>query len=135
MILILILLYDSRLVTSSCSGVHITLTIVNSKNYANGSEKEKTYQAYLQDQGLSLIMFTGPADNHHNYLYDPATGGKGMIIRIEDVNYDGIFMTGVGVSAGYHAQIVLTRTETHSMPRPYSNCVPANLVDTKASRE
>jgi hypothetical protein len=79
-------------------------------------------------------LFTGLPDTFVDYLYYPPNGQKGMFIRIEDFNYDGIRLNGVGISAGNQAEVVLTRVDTHNMPQPYSKCVPADLVDTDASR-
>ena len=88
--------------------------LINSNKYSNGSDRE-IYQANLQDQGLVLYMFTGPPENETNYLYD-TTGPKGLIIRVEDAEYNGIMLSGVGLSPGIIAQITLTRIEISNMP-------------------
>lgn len=129
------LYYDSL-----CSPDDILLTydpnygncnLINSNKYSNGSERE-IYQAFKQDSGITLYMYTGPQENATNYLFDQVNP-KGIVIRVEDAEYNGIWLSGVGLSPGNFAQITLTRNEVTNMPSPYSSCQPVDQVNTLAS--
>jgi hypothetical protein len=108
--------------------------LINPKRMENGSERE-LFQAYMESSTIALVMFSGPAESESTvFLNDPLSGNKGMILRIEDADYDGIMLNSVGVSAGNQAEIVLSRTDTKNMPQPYSKCVKSDTVDTTVSR-
>lgn len=121
---------DYRLIYENVYG---NCVLINSRTYANGSARESRYKAYLQDYGMDVLMFLGPSETESSYLFD-SSGQKGMMIRVDDVDYDGVMLNGVAIMPGTQAQITLKRTETHKMPYPYSNCVPNDQVDTKAAR-
>lgn len=107
--------------------------IINPNKLRNGKPRE-TYEAYLRDLGLTLVQFIGTPESETSYLFDP-DGMKGLLVRFQDFDQDdGLFMGGVGITAGTLARIVLNRVEVHNMPKPYSNCIPADMVDTKYSR-
>lgn len=112
---------------------HANCYMINSNVYPNGSARTPN-RAYLQDFGLQLIMFVGEPENETNYLFNvPIIDKKGMIIRIEDAEYDGVLLGGIGVSPGTQAEILLSRVETKNMPNPYSECMPAESVRTLAA--
>lgn len=108
--------------------------IINSSKYPNGSER-RPYQSYIQDYGLRLLIYTGPPENETNYMFNPSSGKKGIKIRVEDPEYDGVVLGGQQIAPGNHVQIIVNRIETKNMPSPYSNCMAAESVDTPAAEQ
>lgn len=106
--------------------------LINPKKFQNGTNR-KPYESFFKDMSIRFFLFVGQSESETSYLYDPL-GEKGILVRFQDFDADDIFLGGVGITAGTDARISLNRVEIRNMPHPYSNCVPAETVDTKYSR-
>jgi hypothetical protein len=58
-----------------------------------------------------------------------------MIITVNDQNDYHLMNNGIGVKPGTMAYMVLTKTESSQMPKPYSNCLAQEEINTILSRE
>jgi hypothetical protein len=104
----------------------------NPTKSANGTKRE-IYNSYRPNLGFVITYFLGIPDSTLSYMYENLASG--LVLTIDDQQTFPLSFNGVFVKPGTSAQIVITRTETNSLPSPYGKCLNVENIDTILSRE
>lgn len=101
----------------------------------NGNSSDDLYKISRQGDGLYMELFTGISDQNLDNSVFYQLPNKGIAIIIDDQDGFPIKKEGILLGPGQYAKMIISKTESETLPSPYGNCQDANLVDTLLSRE
>lgn len=86
-----------------------------------------------EGNGFYIEIFTGLPDEYYWFFNAPTDSG--ITILIEDQKGFPIRQEGVLIKPGLYASMILSKTQSETLPDPYSTCIDGDSVDTELSRE